>query len=69
MKEDVLLVAGVAVAAAMCVWYVAQAVAGIVHLIPTDDTCSSATQCLALALVSRTARSGHGRPSLSVRAS
>ena len=50
MKEDVLLITGVAVAAAVCVWYVAQAVAGIVHPIPTDDTCSSATQCLALAL-------------------
>ena len=50
MKEDVLLVTGVAVAAGLCVWYVAQAVAGIVHPIPTDDTCSSATQCLALAL-------------------
>lgn len=50
MKEDLLLVTGVAVAAAMCVWYVAHAVAGIVHPIPTDDTCSTTTQCLAFVL-------------------
>jgi uncharacterized membrane protein len=50
MKDDLLLVSGVVIAAAVCVWYVVQAIAGIVHPIPTDDTCSSATQCLALAL-------------------
>ena len=51
MKDDVILVTGVAVAATVCVWYVAHAVAGVVvHPIPTDEMCSSATQCLALAL-------------------
>jgi hypothetical protein len=50
MKDDLLLVVGVVVAAAVCVWYVAHAVAGVVHPIPTDDACGSATQCLALAL-------------------
>jgi hypothetical protein len=50
MKDDLILVTGVAVAAAVCVWYVAHAVAGVVHPIPTDEMCSSATQCLALAL-------------------
>jgi hypothetical protein len=50
MKDDLILVTGVAVAAAACVWYVAHAVAGVVHPIPTDEMCSSATQCLALAL-------------------
>ena len=48
MKEDVVVVSGVLVAAAVCAWYVAHAVAGIVHPIPTDDTCSIATQCLAV---------------------
>ena len=48
MKEDVVVVSGVLVAAAVCAWYVAHAVAGIVHPIPTEDTCSTATQCLAV---------------------
>jgi|RhiMetdeSRZDD1v2_1073273.scaffolds.fasta_scaffold27729_10 uncharacterized membrane protein len=47
MKEDLLVVAGVLVASAVCAWYVMTAVAGIVHPIPTDDTCTVATQCLA----------------------
>lgn len=50
MKEDLLTVTGVLVAAAVCAWFVAHAVAGVVHPIPTDDTCTTATQCLALAL-------------------
>jgi hypothetical protein len=51
MKEDLILVTGVLVAAVMCVWYMAHAVlAGVVHPIPTDDACSTATQCLAIAL-------------------
>ena len=51
MKDDLLLVSGVAVAAALSVWYVAHAVASVIlHPIPIDDTCGSATQCLAMAL-------------------
>jgi hypothetical protein len=47
MKEDVVMVGGVLIAAVICAWYVANAVAGVVHPIPTDDTCSTITQCLA----------------------
>jgi hypothetical protein len=50
MKEDVVVVTGVLVAAALCAWYVASAVAGVVHPIPTDDTCTTVTQCLTLVL-------------------
>jgi hypothetical protein len=50
MKEEVVVVGGVVVAAAVCAWYVANAVAGVVHPIPTDDTCTTATQCLAIAM-------------------
>jgi hypothetical protein len=51
MKEDVVVVSGVVVAAVVCAWYVAHAVAGVVvHPIPTDDTCTTVTQCLTLAL-------------------
>jgi hypothetical protein len=50
MKEDIVVVSGILVAAAMCAWYVAQAVAGIVHPIPTEDACSTAAQCLAVVL-------------------
>ncbi len=50
MKDDLIVVAGVLVAAAMCAWYMAQAVAGVVHPIPTDDSCSTVTQCLAFAM-------------------
>ena len=49
MKEDLVVVTGVLIAAAACTWYVAQAVAGVVHPIPTDDTCTTVTQCLRLA--------------------
>jgi hypothetical protein len=49
-KEDVVMVGGVLVAAVICAWYVVNAVAGVVHPIPTDDTCSTATQCLAIVL-------------------
>jgi uncharacterized membrane protein len=48
MKDDLLLVAGVLVAVAACVWYVANALAGVVHPIPTDETCSTTAQCLAM---------------------
>jgi hypothetical protein len=48
MKEDVVMVGGVLVAAVICAWYVANAVAGVVHPIPTDDTCSTITQCLTM---------------------
>ena len=50
MKEDLVVVTGVLVAAVVCAWYVAHAVAGVVHPIPTDDTCTTVTQCLTLAL-------------------
>ena len=50
MQEDLMIVTGVLVAAAVCVWYVAHAVAGVVHPIPTDDACTTAMQCLTLAL-------------------
>lgn len=50
MKDDLLLVSGVVVAAAVCVWYVFQAVAGVAHPIPTDDTCTTTMQCLAIAM-------------------
>jgi energy-converting hydrogenase Eha subunit C len=51
MKEDVVLVSGVMVAAVVCAWYVAHAIAGVVvHPIPTDDTCTTVTQCLMVAL-------------------
>jgi hypothetical protein len=51
MKEDVVVVSGVVIAAVVCAWYVAHAVAGVVvHPIPTDDTCTTVTQCLTLAL-------------------
>jgi uncharacterized membrane protein len=50
MKEDVMVVAGVLVAAAVCAWYVAHAVAGVVHPIPTDDNCTTVSQCLAMAM-------------------
>jgi uncharacterized membrane protein len=50
MKDDLLLIAGVVVAAALSVWYIAHAIAGVVYAIPADDTCATATQCLALAV-------------------
>ena len=50
MNEDVVVVTGVLVAAAVCAWYVAHALAGIVHPIPTDDSCTTAAQCLAMAM-------------------
>ena len=50
MKEDIVVVSGVLAAAAVCAWYVVHAVAGIVHPIPTEDTCSIAAQCLAVLL-------------------
>jgi hypothetical protein len=50
MKDDLVVVAGVLLASAVCAWYVVQAIAGVVHPIPTDDTCTTATQCLALAM-------------------
>jgi len=34
----------------VCAWYVVHAIVGIVHPIPSDDTCMTATQCLALAI-------------------
>jgi hypothetical protein len=50
MKDDLVVIAGVLLASALCAWYVFQAIAGVVHPIPTDDTCTTATQCLALAM-------------------
>ena len=50
MKEELVVITGVLVSAAVCAWYVVQAVAGVVHPIPTDDMCTTVTQCLAPAL-------------------
>jgi hypothetical protein len=51
MKEDLLVIAGVLVASAVCAWYVMTAVAGVViHPIPTDDACTVVQQCLAAAI-------------------
>jgi len=50
MKDDLVVISGVLLASAVCAWYVLQAFAGIVHPIPTDDTCTTASQCLALAM-------------------
>jgi hypothetical protein len=50
MKDDLVVIAGVLLASAVCAWYVLQAFAGVVHPIPTDDTCTTASQCLALAM-------------------
>jgi hypothetical protein len=50
MKEDIVVVSGVMVAAVVCAWYVVQAIAGVVvHPIPTDDTCTT-VMCLTMAL-------------------
>ena len=48
MKEDLVMVGGVLVAAVICAWYIASAVAGVVHPIPTDDTCSTVRLCLSM---------------------
>jgi hypothetical protein len=50
MKEDVVLVTGVILSAAICGWYMFQAVSGVAHPIPTDDTCPTVTQCLAIVM-------------------
>lgn len=50
-KEDVVVLTAVVLATAVRIWYVAQAVAGVVvHPIPTDDTCTTVTQCLTIVL-------------------
>jgi hypothetical protein len=49
-KEDVVVLTAVVLATAVWIWYVAQAVAGVVHPIPTDDTCTTVTQCLTIVL-------------------
>lgn len=51
MKDDLLVAAGVLLASAICAWYVVQAIAGVVvYPVPSDDTCTVATQCLAFAI-------------------
>jgi uncharacterized membrane protein len=50
MKDDLLLITGVLVGAALSVWYIVHAIAGVVYTIPADDACTTATQCFALAM-------------------
>jgi len=50
MTEDLLVVAGVLVASAVCGWYVVHSIRDIALLVPTDDVCTTTAQCLNLAL-------------------
>jgi hypothetical protein len=50
MMEDLLIVAGVLLASAVCGWYVVHSISGIVLLIPADDVCGTAAKCLSLAM-------------------
>jgi hypothetical protein len=50
MTEDVLIVAGVLLASAVCGWYVVHSITGIVLLVPADDVCGTVARCLPLAL-------------------
>lgn len=50
MKEDTLVVVGVLLASAICGWYVVQSIRDIALLVPADDFCATASQCLQLAL-------------------
>jgi hypothetical protein len=50
MEEDTLVVAGVLLASAVCGWYVVQSIRDIALLVPADDLCTTAAQCLQLAL-------------------
>jgi hypothetical protein len=50
MTEDLLVVVGVLIAAAVCGWYVVQSISGIVNTIPADQVCEAAGRCVPIAL-------------------
>ena len=50
MTEDVLMVIGVMLASAVCGWYVVHSIGDIARIVPVDDLCTTAGQCLQLAL-------------------
>jgi hypothetical protein len=50
MKKDTIVVVGVLLASAICGWYVVQSIRDITLLMPADDLCTTAAQCLQLAL-------------------
>jgi hypothetical protein len=50
MTEDLLVVAGVLLASAVCGWYVVHSIRDIAQLVPGDELCTTAAQCLNLAL-------------------
>jgi hypothetical protein len=50
MTEDLLMVIGVMLASAVCGWYVVRSIADIARVVPVDDLCTTAGQCLQLAL-------------------
>ena len=50
MTEDLLLVAVVLLASAVCGWYLVHSIHGILLLVPADDACGAAAQCLPLAM-------------------
>ena len=50
MTEDALVVVGVLLASAICGWYVIHSIGDIARLVPADELCTTASQCLQLAL-------------------
>ena len=50
MTEDLLVVVGVLLASAVCGWYVVHSIRDIALLVPADDLCTTAAQCMHLAL-------------------
>ena len=48
MTDDLLLIAGLVLSAALCGWFVVHAISGVVLLVPADDLCGTAAQCVAL---------------------
>ena len=49
MTEDLLVVFGVLIAAAVCGWYVVQSISRIVYTIPADQVCEAAGRCVPMA--------------------
>ena len=50
MTEDLLVASVVLLASVVCGWYVVHSISGILLLVPADDMCGTAGQCLALAM-------------------
>ena len=50
MTEDLLVSVGVLLASAVCGWYVAQSISGIVLLGPADGACGIGSACPPVAL-------------------